>query len=267
MQVLADDGARIEVRVRGRQHRNAVVLIHGFPLSARIFDAQAEALEREFCVVLPDLRGSGSSSSPDGPYLMETLASDVALVLDALGIERAAIAGHSLGGYVALAFARMFTERLERLALIASRLRADTPQEARARRELADRAEREQSIEPVLNAILPRLLDSQTVSERPRIAQNVREIAASNAFAGAAATLRGMALRSPAEDFAEDVDVPVLVVAGAEDDVVGGEEARGITQSFPRGELTVCEGSAHLPMLENPDCVSAALRAWLARTV
>jgi len=74
-----------------------------------------------------------------------------------------------------------------------------------------------------------------------------------------------MALRAPAEDIAEDLDVPVLVLAGANDTVVDEEEARKITQHFPRGELTICANSAHLPMLESPQCVNEALRTWLAR--
>ena len=64
---------------------------------------------------VPILRGAGNSSAPEGPYLMESLAADVALLLDSLGIERASLVGHSMGGYVALAFARMFTERVARL--------------------------------------------------------------------------------------------------------------------------------------------------------
>lgn len=266
MQVLADDGARIEARVNGRQHRNAVVLIHGFPLSSSIFDEQTRVLERAFCVVRPDLRGAGASSAPDGPYLMETLAADVALVLDALGIERAAIAGHSMGGYVALAFARMFTERVTRLALIASRLRADTPEEELARRTLADRVNVEKSVEPVVNAYLPRLLAPQTISSRPQVVENAYNIARLNDAAGMAATLRGMALRSPADDIAEDLDLPVLVVAGACDAVVNQEEARKIARTFPRARLIFCAESAHLPTLEAPDCVSEALLAWLNET-
>ncbi len=122
MQVFADDGARIDVRVDGTQRRARVVLIHGFPLTREIWDAQADALAQRYRVVRPDLRGTGKSSAPEGPYLMERLAADVAALLDALGIERVAIAGHSMGGYVALAFARMFTERVSRLALVCSRL-------------------------------------------------------------------------------------------------------------------------------------------------
>ncbi|HLI95248.1 MAG TPA: alpha/beta fold hydrolase, partial [Candidatus Baltobacteraceae bacterium] len=89
-----------------------IVLIHGFPVTRDVWDAQAARLASRMRVIRPDLRGMGRSSVPDGPYLMETLAGDVAAVLDALGIDRACIVGHSLGGYVAMAFCRMYSERV-----------------------------------------------------------------------------------------------------------------------------------------------------------
>ena len=264
MQVLTEDGARIDARVNGRQHVNAVVLIHGFPFSASIWDAQADALAQGACVVCPDLRGAGKSSESEGPYLMETLAADVALLLDALGIERASIAGHSMGGYVALAFARMFTERVARLALVPSRLRADTPKEAQARWELAGRIEREQSMAPLIESMLPRLFAPSTPAERPSVVERAYEIVARNAPGGAAAALRGMALRSSAEDIAEDLDVPMVMIAGARDATLTQAEAREIVGRFPRGRLVVCNESGHLPMMEEPQLVSTALHEWLS---
>ncbi|MGC2633307.1 MAG: alpha/beta hydrolase [Candidatus Cybelea sp.] len=263
MQVFAEDGTRIHARVNERQHVDAVVLIHGFPFSESIWEAQSDALARDACVVCPDLRGAGKSGESEGPYLMETLAADVALLLDALGIERASIAGHSMGGYVALAFARMFTERVARLALVPSRLRADTPREAQARRELADRIEREESIEPVVESMLPRLVAPSTPAERPNVIERAYEIVRRNAPGGAAAALRGMALRSSAEDIAEDLDVPMVMIAGARDATLAQEEAREIVGRFPRGRLIVCEQSGHLPMMEEPELVTQALRQWL----
>lgn len=263
MQVLADDGTRIVARVNGRQHRNAVVLIHGFPFSSHAFDAQADALAERYCVVLPDLRGSGESGVSDGPYLMETLAADVALVLDALGIERANVVGHSMGGYVALAFARMFSERVERLALIASRLRADTESEAAARNALAERVDAARSIEPAVEAYLPRLLSPTTLAKRPEVVENAYSIARANPAAGAAATLRGMALRVSSDDIAEDLTVPMLAIAGGEDRVVTLEEARSVASSFANGRLVVCETSGHLPMMEEPARVNDALQRLL----
>jgi pimeloyl-ACP methyl ester carboxylesterase len=263
MQVFAEDGTRIHARVNERQHVDAVVLIHGFPFSESIWDAQADALARDACVVCPDLRGAGKSGESAGPYLMETLAADIALLLDALGIERASIAGHSMGGYVALAFARMFTERVARLALVPSRLRADTPKEAEARRELADRIELEESIEPVVESMLPRLFAPGTPAERPIVIERAYEIVRGNAPGGAAAALRGMALRSSAEDIAEDLDVPMVMVAGAQDATQSQEEAREIVGRFARGRLIVCRRSGHLPMMEEPEVVTQALRQWL----
>src|SRR6185437_16035670 len=98
MQVFTDDGTRVDVRIDGANGA-PIVLIAGFPLTREIWNAQADAVSRAHRAIRPELRGVGKSSVPDGPYLMEVLASDVATALDALGIERAAIAGHSLGGY------------------------------------------------------------------------------------------------------------------------------------------------------------------------
>lgn len=265
MQVLAEDGARIDVRVSGDKRAPAVVLLHGFPLTREIWDAHSALLAESHFVVLPDLRGAGASSAPQGPYLIETHAADVAAVLDSLNVERAAFIGHSMGGYAALAFARMFTERVTGIALIASRLRADTPQEASARYQLATRVESEQSIEPVVSAYLPRMLSEHTRVATPAVGERAYEIARKNSPTGVAATLRGLAMRVSGEDIAEDLDLPMVMVAGGLDAVIGMEEARAVAGSFPRGRLALCKQSGHLPMMEAPACVQAALAEWLGR--
>ena len=265
MQVFGDDGARIDVRVDGGGG-SAIVLIHGFPLARDIWNEQSETLARTHRVVLPDLRGAGASSVPEGPYLMETLASDVAAALDALGIERAAIAGHSMGGYVALAFARMFSERVSHLALICSKLASDAPEVASARFELAEKTERENSIDPVISAYLPRLFASETATSKPGAIERARAIANKNDPRGAAAALRGLAMRVDSYDIAPDVAVPVLVVAGAGDGIASVQELRGVAAAFPSGQLSVCPQSGHAPMLEEPEALTQALEGWLSRT-
>src|SRR5581483_3246296 len=144
----------------------------------------------------------------------------------ALGIARASIVGHSLGGYVAMAFARMFTERVTRLALVCSRLAADAPERAAMREALAERAEGESSMSAIVDAYVPQLLARDAAAQRPELAGEVRRIANSLDPRGAAAMLRGMAMRVDAGDIAPDLDVPVLVVAGGSDAVVPLEEAR-----------------------------------------
>src|SRR5215207_3689664 len=85
-----------------------LVLVHGFPLDHRLWEGVVPLLEDTFDVLLPDLRGFGGSSTLDSFYAMEDYASDLVGLLDQLGIQKAALAGHSMGGYVALAFARLF---------------------------------------------------------------------------------------------------------------------------------------------------------------
>lgn len=263
MQVFTDDGTRVDVRIDGASGV-PIVLIAGFPLTREIWNAQSDALSRTHRAIRPELRGVGKSSVPNGPYLMEVLASDVATTLDALGIERAAIAGHSLGGYVALAFARMFSERVTHLALVCSRLAADTVQRAAARETLADLIEAEGAIRPVVDAYVPALTAAHTAAERPDIVERLRGIAGTIDPRGAAALLRGMALRPAADDIAPDLDVPVAVVAGARDGAISLEEAGRVAAAFQRGKLVVCDNSGHVPMLEEPQRVTEALLALLS---
>jgi pimeloyl-ACP methyl ester carboxylesterase len=112
--------------------------------------------------------------------------------------------------------------------------------------------------------MLPRLFAPSTPAECPAVVERAREIAMLNAPGGAAAALRGMALRSSADDIAEDLDVPMVMIAGAQDATLTPEEAKGVVERFPRGRLVLCKESGHLPMMEEPEIVTAALRAWLS---
>ena len=259
MRVPADD-ATIDVLTEGSG--DPIVLIHGFPLTREVWDAQAAQLAPRMRVIRPDLRGMGASSVPEGPYLMETLAGDIAAVLDALGIDRAAIVGHSMGGYVAMAFCRMYAERVTRLALVSSRLAADSPEVAKDREDLADRAEREDRVDAIVDAYLPRLFAQITLVNRSPIVDDARAMARKNSATGAAAMLRGMAQRVDAYDIAEDLDMPVLIVAGAADQIVSLHEAEKMRRAFPAAQLRVLGRSGHVPMLEEPEALADLLLAF-----
>jgi len=260
MRVSVDD-VTIDVAIEGRGE--PIVLLAGFPLTRRAWGSQSSALASRARVIRPDLRGIGASSVAGGPYLMETLAGDVAAVLDALSIDRTAIAGHSLGGYVALAFARMFTERLTRLALVCSRLQGDSEGTARGRHQLADRIESERDIEPAIEAYVPRLFAQRTLENDPGAVESARAMAREIDPFGAAAMLRGMAQRLDSSDIAGDLDVPVLIVAGECDRIVSREEAQAMRDAFPRAELRFIRKCGHLPMLEAPHELTEILLKFL----
>ncbi|MGZ3499178.1 MAG: alpha/beta fold hydrolase [Vulcanimicrobiaceae bacterium] len=261
MRITVDDGT-LDVGSEGAG--DAIILLHGFPLTREIWASQVPALAARMRVISPDLRGMGSSSVSDGPYLMESLAGDVAAVLDQLKIDRATLVGHSLGGYVAMAFCRMYSERVDRLALVCSRLGADSAKTAASREELAQSAEREGSVDPIVDAYLPRLFGEESIGRDSAAFKRAREIARKNDPRGCAAMLRGMAQRVASEDIAEELTMPVLIIAGALDRIVPLEEARAMTGVFPNARLEVMERSGHLPMLEEPELLARVLAEFAA---
>lgn len=108
--------ANLAVRVGGSGP--PLVLLHGFPQHSLMWRQVAPLLAERFTVIVPDQRGMGASSIPDGGFTKTDMARDLAAMLDALGHERASIAGYDLGAGVAVAFARDFPDRTERLAVM-----------------------------------------------------------------------------------------------------------------------------------------------------
>ncbi len=259
MQLKIDD-VTLDVLDEGRG--DAIVLLHGFPLAKEAWDAQAAALVRHARVVRIDLRGLGKSSVPMGPYLMELLASDVAGVLDALDITRATMVGHSLGGYVAFAFYRLFAERCTGLGIVCSRATADDAATAASREALATRAEAE-GIAPVADAFVARHFAPSVASERPELLVRARAMIAPTDPTGAAAMLRGMAARVASDDLFEEIEIPVRVIAGTQDAFVSLDLMRAIANGIRGAKLDVLD-CGHVPLWELPDATTASLEALVA---
>jgi pimeloyl-ACP methyl ester carboxylesterase len=136
---------------------------------------------------------------------------------------------------------------------VCSRLAGDTPQTAAAREDLADRAEREDRIDLIVDSYVPRLFSAQLFEKNAPLVERARSMSMQNSVAGAVAMLRGMAQRVDAYDIAEELDMPVLIVTGGADQVVPLAEAEEMRRAFPRAELRVLGRTGHLPMLEQPE--------------
>jgi len=240
----------------------AIVLLHGFPLDRRIWNPQRDALSGRARIILPDLRGAGESArGADGPALMESLAGDLAGLLDVLGIERAIVVGHSIGSYVAFAFFRMYAERVAGFGLVAGHPAADTPALLPGRDTLATALERGE-IAPAIDAYLPRYLDRRTV---PQLTQPLREIMARQDARGAAALVRGMKARVGSEELLADIAVPATIVAGASDDWIPPKQLRSAAAQIADCDFVLLPNVGHLPMLEAPEATTAALARLIER--
>jgi 3-oxoadipate enol-lactonase len=249
-------------RVSGR----ALVLVHAFPLSADMWRRQASELPSGWRLVAPDLRGFGESE-PDSRIgagaTMDDYAGDVFALLDRLDIESAVIGGLSMGGYVTFAMFRKAPERFLGMILANTKSGADTG-EARERRLQMLRSLTSDGPAAIVEGLVPKLLGSTTLSERPAVVETVRRIASGSTSAGIYAAVQRMMDRPDSTHLLADVRCPTLIVVGEEDELTPVDEARNMHGQVLGAELAIIGSAGHLSNLERPDEFDVALARFLS---
>ncbi|KPL76221.1 alpha/beta fold hydrolase [Levilinea saccharolytica] len=240
-----------------RGQGTALMLVHGFPLNHTIWNETAALLEDQARVILPDLPGHGQSPVVE-PVSMDSMADGLAAILDALGIEKVVLAGQSMGGYVCLAFARRYPQRLAGLGLVCTQAAADSPEKRQARLAQAEQtlAEGSQRVAESMAAVL---------TNRPEMAEGLKHLMSTTPAAGMAAAMRAMAERTEMSAFLPQISVPALVIAGLADAIIPVERAREMAASLPDARLVELEGVGHSPMMEAPQATAEALLGLLKR--
>ena len=243
----------------------AVVFAHGHPFDHTMWDPQVDALSWKYRVIVPDLRGYGASEAPESDTItLEMMAEDLRALLDHLHIDRAVVVGLSLGGQAAMAFADLFPERLAGLVLAATFAEGETPEGVAARRAMAERFINEGTVLPG-GEMLPKLFAPASLKRDPALALKVFTMIANASPAGAAAALRGRALRKDYLEPLTHVTVPALIVFGTEDKYVTRDRAERMHAAIPGSQLEIFDGVGHMPNLEATARFNAVLHEFLAQ--
>jgi len=237
-----------------------IVLIHGFGLDRSIWRPLASSQLDNQMVILPDLRGHGESDAPKGPYRMSLLADDLAFLLEALGIKKAIVCGHSMGGYVALAFADQYPKMLAGLGLITTNANADLDDKRAGRYELMEET-REKGAMAVADNLAPRLSYDQAVVNQ------AHQLISSTNPEGLDGALAGMAVRPDRTALLLEIRVPSLVVAGEADRITELNEAKAMAEALPEGQFLGIRGVGHMPMAEAPETLGEGLRTLITRVM
>lgn len=240
-----------------------VVLLHGYPFDRSLWGEQVEVLSKDHRVIVPDLRGHGESAVTPGPATMELMAKDVAGLLQTLDISQATIGGLSMGGYVALAFYRMFPERVRSLILASTRAQGDSDDAKQNRKQQEEKALRE-GMEGIADGLLPKLLTPDTVAKSPEVVKQLRGMMANTDPKGAAAALQGMAIRQDQTKFLSSITVPTLILVGDEDVITPMADAELMHREIPGSRLEIIAGAGHVLNLERPEEFNAAIVEFLA---
>ena len=235
-----------------------VVLLHGYLESMLVWDEFVALLKESVRVVTIDLPGHGVSMVTSEVHTMEYLAECVALAMEALGIERYSVVGHSMGGYVALAMVEKYASKLESIVLLSSTTSAD-------RQEKCDRRRREiELIKAGKKNMLARLVPHagfapENVKRLKDYIEDIGELILMTEDEGVIAILGGMIERKSRGELLRQSGVPHMFIFGRHDYYIPVETAEEMIAADPTARVVWLEHSGHMGFYEEPELCAQAI--------
>lgn len=256
------NGTEIAFDLYGEVGRPWVVLVHGFPFARAYWDGQVAALRDRYRVLTWDLRGLGESAMGPLPQPLEAYVDDLFGLMEALGVERPALVGLSMGGYIALRAVERAPQRFRALVLCDTRSAPDDDA-GKLARAAGIKALHASGREEFLAAMLPKLFhDPASPAARGLLALMHRNDPA--AMANALAAMQGRTDTTPAlASFA----LPTLVLVGRDDTLTPPALSESLAARIPGAELAILDGAGHCSNLEAPEAFNAALATFLDRVI
>lgn len=241
-----------------------LLLIHGYPLTRRMWAPQFSTLAAHARLIAPDLPGFGGSPADQAASKVEDFAAALVGLLDELGITQpAVICGFSMGGYIALAFCRAYPQRCAGLVLAATRAAADTA-EGKANRDKALAQARQEGAAPIIAGMLPKLLAPAAYAGRPELVEELRRVMSGATVAGITSALQAMRDRSDSTPMLPEIAVPALVIHGSADQIIPAAEAQLVAAAIPDASFVLLEGAGHMVNMEQPEAFNRAMAQFLA---
>lgn len=235
-----------------------VVLLHGYLESLLVWDDFVPHLYKEVRVVTIDLPGHGISVVNGETHSMEWLADIVAHALKSLGISRCTLVGHSMGGYVALAFCERHAEMLDGLVLLSSTPNADSEEKR------ADRLREIALIKAGKKDLLGKIAPAAGFAEqnRKRMSDYIDDLTEQIFITeddGIIAMLNGMCERPDRNEMLQKSAIRQLFIFGKHDGYISQEAAEALISTHPQAQVVWLEHSGHMGFLEEPEATAQAI--------
>jgi pimeloyl-ACP methyl ester carboxylesterase len=241
-----------------------LLLIHAFPLDRAIWHAQIAGLQQQYRVIAPDLRGFGQSSDTDGEAVsMDQYAEDIKALLDSINVRQAVVGGISMGGYIALAFAAQYPDRVKGLILANTRAVPDTEDGKQARLTNAERV-RDNGTAFLVDAMASKMLGPSAKAEATYI---VRSIMTRQRKPGVRSALLGMAARPDRTPLLRFITAPTVIITGSADALIPPGDSEAMHDLIPNSTLVNVPDAGHLSNLDKADAFNDAVREFYGRIV
>jgi pimeloyl-ACP methyl ester carboxylesterase len=256
----------LEAPPQGPEKRGVLVLLHAFPLNARMWEPQLALAQHGWRVIAPHFRGFGDAGRDPSTSSMDDYAGDVIDLLDSLKIDGAVIGGLSMGGYAAFALLRHAANYFRGLILADTRSQADSPEGVEGRRRMLALV-REKGPAAVAAEMLPKLLGDSTRRERPDIESRVNDLMTAGSSEAIAGAITALMTRPDSTPLLGTIRFPTLVIVGAEDTITPPAMSEQLHHAIPGSELVTIPRAGHLSNLEQPEAFNAALARFLTHRI
>jgi len=259
-----NDGVRIAYEREGPDDAETVVFVEGIGYGLWMWRWQRRVVAKEYDTIVWDNRGTGDSSTPEGPYTMAEMASDLSAVLSDAGVESAHVVGASMGGMIAQQFA-LDDDRAQSLTLICTSPggpeAAPIPEETQER--MYDVPEALGEREQIRYKMAPAMTD-EFVASNPDLLERIVDWRLDSDASDQARLWQGAAVQAfDVSDRLDEIRVPALVLHGTADRVVPIENGELLAEGLPDATFHRVDGAPHLLFIERAEQVNDYLRAFL----
>jgi pimeloyl-ACP methyl ester carboxylesterase len=262
--IALPDGITLAYVQMGDPHGVPVVLIHGYTDSDLDWAPLVPYLSRDLRLIIVDLRGHGESSKPECCYTRLDFAYDVKLLLDALGIARADIVGHSLGSIVAQTFAEFWPQRTRRVVLISST--GGPPPGSRPRKPQFDYAAAIRRLQEPIDPDSPFMIEwwASPQPVDPRFMRRERRNAAAIPLRVWLAVLDQGLIDSDLQRTLPRLRAPTLLIWGSADPIMEPPVRWTLRRALPHAKVVIFPGLGHNPLWEDPRACATVIDGFLA---
>jgi len=246
----------------GKDKGAPLIFIHGFPFNKLMWESQIDEFKKDYRVLAYDVRGHGNSETGMHEISINQFAKDLFLFMDALKIEKAIIGGLSMGGYIALNAIQQQPSRITALMLYNTQCLADS-EEAKKKRMDTIKSIQEKGVAEYARNSVKKLFSKTSFENKKEEVAFIENTILDTSKESICSTLTALAERAETCSTLYLIDIPVLIMAGEEDQVISSETVQKMHDLFPSSVFHIVSHAGHLSNLENPESFNMHVKEFL----
>ena len=239
-----------------------ILIIHGFPFNKESWRPQLQGLADDVCGIAVDVRGHGLTTSGHGFFSIDVFAKDLRVLIEKLELDNVVLCGVSMGGYIALRAYELFPDKIAGLILSDTHHKTDS-NEGKQKRFDSIQAILQHGRRPFSIGFASNVFSENSIATQPDLADFIKNSIRRNSVHSICATLLALAARTDTTDVLAKIEVPTLIVRGAEDKITPKDLMIDLHLGIAKSKYVEIDQCGHLPNLENSQAFNDLMNDFL----